>query len=127
ALRRLRRSRLEGSNERGLLSRRSRETPRQARGERLLKARPISPFAREKRASRRASYATSATASAQRVQRSALSSLPTSGSTCQQRAHFSPSATLVTTPIPATSSSLNAVWGDSPSTIRAADVIKVSA
>ncbi len=46
--------------------------------------------------------------------------VPTSGSTCQQRSHFSPSASSLTTPMPSTSSSMKAPSGGAPVDQRAA-------
>src|SRR5690606_11669500 len=85
------------------------------------------PVSQHSLCSPRPAQPTVATTSAQRWQRSGLSRVPTSGRVCQQRAHFSPSATAVTTPIPAASSSRKASDGAAPTTISAAEVMKVSA
>src|SRR5581483_11518615 len=67
------------------------------------------------------------TASVQRSQRVGWSlCVPTSGRTCQQRSHFSPSASATTTPTPATSGRVNAPAGAAPSAKVTPEVMAIS-
>src|SRR4029079_6750865 len=73
------------------------------------------------------SHARFSTAPSQRWQMSGcLADVPTSSSTCQQRAHFSPLASAGTTATPATSGRLKAPAGASPFTRSPPDVMQIS-
>src|SRR5690606_19496346 len=63
--------------------------------------------------------ATAATTSAQRWQRAGWSSVPTYGSSCKQRGHFSASARAASTRRPTTTSSRKGASGAAPTPISA--------
>src|SRR5947199_5026959 len=73
-------------------------------------------------------HASASTAPSQRRQISGwLADLPTSSSTCQQRAHFSPLASAGTTATPVTSGRVKAPAGASPATRSPSEVMQISA